>query len=90
MRYYVLINNAEYEVEVDKGKVGVISTREVHQVCGFSDALHRPWQRQKPAFGTSTGACTCRDAAANTGQAARPAPLVRTAVKLKAPMPEPY
>ncbi len=29
MRYYVTINNVEYEVEVDHGKVGIMSTKEV-------------------------------------------------------------
>jgi biotin carboxyl carrier protein len=42
MRYYVKINNVEYEVEVDQGKVGVISTREASQANVGSTAASAP------------------------------------------------
>ena len=42
MRYYVKINNVEYEVEVDQGKVGVVSTREVSHADVVSTAASAP------------------------------------------------
>ena len=42
MKYYVKINNVEYEVEVDQGKVGVVSTREVSHADVVSTAASAP------------------------------------------------
>ena len=92
MRYYVLINNAEYEVEVDQERSASSVPGKLHTGLRIQRMpLHRPWQRQKPGLRTSTGACTCRDAAANTGSGCKACPVGTNGGEIvKALCPEPY
>lgn len=74
MRYYVTINNVEYEVDVDNGKVGVMSTREVSQNTAGSAAASAEAKAQ-PSENVQT-------------KAPKPAPVdVSGGEAIKAPMP---
>ena len=90
MRYYVLINNAEYEVEVDQGKVGVISTREVaHRSADSADAPAPSVAETKARPSGQVQAHAHAEMQPQTqAQAARPAPVGTNGGEIvKAPMP---
>ncbi|NLH97760.1 MAG: biotin/lipoyl-binding protein [Clostridiaceae bacterium] len=64
MRYYVTINNVEYEVEVDHGKVGIMSTREVSANAAgpavapaqpVAEAKDKPSAQEQPAPANVSG-----------------------------------
>jgi len=74
MRYYVTINNVEYEVEVDHGKVGVMSTREISQNTAGSAA--------------ASGEVKAQPSENVQAKAPQPAPVdVSGGEVIKAPMP---
>ncbi|HOA54039.1 MAG: biotin/lipoyl-containing protein [Acetivibrionales bacterium] len=85
MKYIVTINNIEYEVEVDHGKVGVISTREVSGAATVSTAAPASSAAEvKPQPSEQAQATPSQPASANlSGGEAIKAPMPGTILDIK-------